>query len=439
MPTYHCWSGGSNTAPYDTWAKAATTLTTAVGAANANADIIKVHKTHTEEVAGDITFTFLANVAVICVDKDASDALATMGVAAWIGNSTVNRSVNIGGSNRNLFFHGITLRTAGSSIDHIVLATNDGMHVDYESCYFWSGTTSSTATIIIGAADSQTFVNATNCTLRFGNVAQSINCIGRAEFIGGSVSSAGSAPTALVRFTIADPGGGSFIWSGGDLSHLAANALVGDASTVAATATFERCRLGSGYVMLDTQTHLNLSGAEVFVLDCSSGDTHGLFGYQNALGSVVSDAGIFFTSGAAAQSWRIVTTANCSYYTPFTTPWLGYYNTVTTAITPYAEILRDGSTTAFQDDEVWCEVLAKVTDASTLGTPYSDRMTLLGTPANQAAGAGLGSWTGEGGSAWSGKVGLNASITPAEVGHISMRFVVGEPSITVYADPQIRT
>jgi len=191
--------------------------------------------------------------------------------------------------------------------------------------------------------------------------------------------------------------------------------------------------------MLATQTHLNFSSAEVFVLDCSSGDTHGLFGYQNALGSVVSDTSIFFTAGAAAQSWKIQTTANCSYYTPFTTPWISYYNTTLTAITPYAEFLRDLSATAYKDDEVWCEVLAKVTNASTQGTPYSDRMTLLGTPANQAAGAGLGSWTGEDSLvAWSGKLGLNATITPAEVGPISMRFVVGKPSSTVYADPQIR-
>jgi hypothetical protein len=34
---------------------------------------------------------------------------------------------------------------------------------------------------------------------------------------------------------------------------------------------------------------------------------------------------------------------------------------------------------------------------------------------------------------------VSPSITPAEVGHIQARIVVGEPSITVYADPQIRT
>jgi hypothetical protein len=190
--------------------------------------------------------------------------------------------------------------------------------------------------------------------------------------------------------------------------------------------------------MLATQTHLNRSSAECYVFDCASGDTHGLFGYANTMGSVVSDTGIFFTSGAAAQSWKIVTTANCSFYTPFETPWFGYYNTVTTSITPYVEILRDGSTTAYQDDEVWLDVMAKTTSGSTQSSLTTDRMTLLGTPANHAAGAGLGSWTGESGTAWSGKL-VMASLTPAEAGHIQARIVVGEPSVTVYVDPQIRT
>jgi hypothetical protein len=65
-------------------------------------------------------------------------------------------------------------------------------------------------------------------------------------------------------------------------------------------------------------------------------------------------------------------------------------------------------------------------------------MTLLGTPANQATGAGAGSWTGENATAWFGKCDSGAAITPAEVGEIIGRLVVGEPSITVYLDPQIR-
>ena len=227
---------------------------------------------------------------------------------------------------------------------------------------------------------------------------------------------------------------------GFDLTHLDATTptLIADSTTQTFLARLVNCKLPSGLVHLATQTATNRGAGEVYLHDCAVGDSHGFFGYYNPMGSIVSDTGIYVTAGAAAQSWKIVTTANCSYYTPFETPWFGYYNTVTTSIAPYVEILRDGSTTAYQDDEVWLDVMAKTNTGSTQSALTTDRMTLLGTPANHAAGAGLGSWTGESGTAWSGKL-VMASLTPAEVGHIQARIVVGEPSITVYADPQIRT
>ncbi len=173
--------------------------------------------------------------------------------------------------------------------------------------------------------------------------------------------------------------------------------------------------------------------------DCSSGDTHGIMHYADAFGSVVSDAGIYYTTGAAGQSWKVVTTANCSAATPFVTPWIAAYHSGVASITPWLEILRDGSSTAYQDDEVWSEWAAKVTSGTVIGTSYSDGMPLLGTPANQDAGAGTGSWTGENATAWSGMCDSGAAFTPAEVGELLARIVAGEPSITVYVDPQIRT
>ena len=66
-------------------------------------------------------------------------------------------------------------------------------------------------------------------------------------------------------------------------------------------------------------------------------------------------------------------------------------------------------------------------------------MTLLGTPADQAESIKSGAdWTGENAAAWFGKLDSGAAITPAEIGHIRARVCVGEPSITVYVDPQIR-
>lgn len=442
MATYYVNSGAAGTNSGADWANAFNAnpgaFTAALAAATTNGDIIKVHKLHTEELALDTTFTIGANISVICVDKDSSDALAAMGTAAWIGNSTANRSITMAGA-RRAYFYGVTLRISGGTADSIALCSSDGAHFEYESCYLWQGNTVGTSNISVGLADCQTFVKAKNCIFRFNATGHRFSVLSKFVIEGGEIAATGTVPTSgLFVANGTDPAGAAVDCIGFDMSYLAANPIVGDATSNAFTVRLAQCKLGTGYVALATQTNLNRSSAEVYIFDCASGDTHGLFGYANAIGSVVSDTGIYFASGAAAQSWKIVTTANCSYYTPFETPWLGYYNTATTSITPYVEILRDGSTTAYQDDEVWLDVIAKTTTGSTASSLTTDRMTLLGTPANHAAGAGLGSWTGESGTAWSGKT-VMASLTPAEAGHIQARIVVGEPSITVYADPQIRT
>jgi hypothetical protein len=442
MATYFLWSGAGGSGTGADWTNAYTTYAAAI-ASKAAGDIIKVHKTHTEELAADTTFTHSQSISVICVDKDASDALATMGTAAWIGNSTSNRGITMAGAFR-VFLYGITLRTAGGTADNMVLGGTDGCHFEYESCYFWHGNTGANSGIFTATADVQSFVKAKNCTFRLNLTTARIGLVSKLVIEGGELAATGTIPTGgLFIAATTDPAGASVEAVGFDMSYLGSNPIVGNATTNVFTARFAQCKLGTGFVPLATQTNLNRSSAEVYLFDCAVGDTHGFFGYYNPMGSVISDgiggSGIYFTSGAAGQSWKITTTPHCSYYTPFETPWFGYYNTVTTAITPYVEILRDGSTTAYQDNQVWFDVAAKTTSGFVTASLFTDRMTLLGSPTNLPAGAGLGSWTGESGTAWSGKVELGSSITPAEVGHIQARIVVGAPSITVYADPQIRT
>jgi len=443
MATYYLNSGAGGAATGADWTNAFLTYTAALAAATASGDIIKVHKTHTEELAADTVYTHQNHISVICVDKDNSDALDTMGDAAWIGNSTTNRSVTMIGAFR-VFLYGITLRTAGTTADSIVLAASDGAHFVYESCYLWHGNTGASLRTT-NVNDIQSFVHLKNTSIRFNAATVTFIIGGRALLEGCLLVATGTAPTSLFNFSVTDPGGGLLDCIGCDFSYLGSNNLVGDSATQAGTARFSQCKLGASYVMLATQTHLNRSSAEVYVFDCASGDTHGLFGYANAMGSVVSDTGIYFTASAAAQSWKVVTTANCSFYTPFETPWFGYYNTGTSAITPYVEIARDVSATAYQNDEVWIDVLAKTTTTSTQSTLYTGRMDLLGSPVNIDTGAGTGSWSpGSGSPDWSGKLvlgtpGSASSITPAEAGRLSFRVVVGEPSTTVYADPQGRS
>lgn len=442
MTTYYVWSGAGGTNSGTSWTDAYTTYGSAVTAATADGDIIKVHYTHTEELSATTTYSFTNNVRTVSVDKDSSDALTAMGATHWLGSSSTNITINFRSStNKNQFFHGITVRngTLVAGNLNIVLSYDDNAHQEYEDCYIWNASAGSSALIIVGngasGAVDQSFTRFKNCTIRFSRDSQVLSIGGHVQIEGGSLSSAGTIPLVFAK---ANRAASVLDVTGFDASALASNTLIGTSTDHKLIAKFSQCKLGTSMVPLATQTPTNRAGSEVSLFDCNSGDTHGIFGYYNALGSVVSDTGIYFTAGAAAQSWKIVTAASCSVYAPFETPWIDLYNTTLSAQSPYIEILRDGSATAYQDDEVWIDVMAKTVGASPISSLTTDRVTPLGTPANQAAGAGLGSWTGEAGTAWSGKCAV-ASLTPAENGHIRARIAVGEPSITVYADPQIRT
>jgi hypothetical protein len=442
MADYFVASGGSNTAPYETWAKAATSLATALAAAATAGDRVIIQynavPSGDAELAADTTYTPAANIQIISASNDGGSAFTptAMGTANWIGNSTTNRGIIIAGSDRISLWSGVTLRTAGASADDLSLSSSAtiGQQTRYEGCYFWLGGTNTSSRLNVTA--DRAYVECHDCTFRLGSTPQRIVFDGgKAVLTNCTLSSAGSTPTTAFAGSTFDA---SVTMIGCDLS-IVTGTLIADCAQVLEF-VFDRCKLGAAVTVLASQTSnpTRVSGSAL-ILDCASGDTQVFFGYYNALGSVVSDTGIYFTAGDAAQSWKIVTTANARFGAPFVTPPIARYNSTLSSITPYLEILRDGSTTAYQDDEVWARFQAKTTSGFTTASTYTDRMTVAGTPANLSAGAGLGSWTGESGTAWSGKIESGSAFTPAEVGDITVTIQVGEPSITVYVDPQIRT
>ena len=175
MATYLLWSGGDGTSGTEAggWAAAYQTYTAALAGATADGDIIKVHKGHTEELGADTTYTYGAHISVICVDKDNSDALSTMGTAAWIGNSTTNRGIVLAGA-KKVYHYGITFRVSGATADVIGLCGTNGAHQVFESCYLWIGNSNASSDIVAGnSVDSLTLTEFTNTTLRFGTSSRS--------------------------------------------------------------------------------------------------------------------------------------------------------------------------------------------------------------------------------------------------------------------------
>lgn len=447
MATYFVASGGSNTAPYDTWAKAATSLQTALTAATSTGDIVVLQydgvPSGDAEVSGTTTWTFGGHIALICASNDGGSSYTPtpMGETGWIGHSTAARTINFAFGAFRVFIFGLTVRNHGTAT--VQWGTSDGSHAECVAGKFWSSSTSASVAWWLGAANNgyTHFVAWEFKAARTSTTSDTYVIRARCDFddcpfiaatatSGGFLTDAAAAWPSVARFT------------GCDFSGMPSSlTYVGNNTRGHSQFVFDRCDLSVSPTMMATQSTVpNRGSAEVYVLDCNAGDTHLAYEYRNAFGSLVLDTSVYYTT--TGYSWKIDTTANCSYFTPFIAPIFGVYHAGTSAITPYVEILRDGSTTPYQNDEIWLQVGVKATSGSTKATLAADRCTLankLGaTLADQANGAGTGSWTGDSG-AWSGKIDSGSSLTPAEVGEISAQVFVGEPSITVYVDPVIRT
>lgn len=438
MATYYVYSGAAGANNGSSWTDAYTTFASAVTAATTSGDIILVHKTHQGTLAATTIWTLAAGVHVYVVDKDASDALAIMGTGGWIGG-TGNFAVTLNGAGYH-HVYGLTIRNGGTSNRDVTIGDSDEAHWEMEDCFYWTDNTSTGVSVIFGHDNADTLVRLVRPTFRFG-AAQRIEVRARLEIYGGSISSAGSVPAYVFsqQFVANDTRKMSVYVEGFDASYAGSAPLFNEAGEAATGAAyFVRCKLGSGYAMLNTARTMG-NGIDVFVFDSATDDTHTVLGHQNALGSTVIDTSIYVTADSEALSWKVASSANANFYKPYRSPWIDRYNAdVATSIQPYIEILRDGSTTAYQDDEVWAEFTAKQTSGFPISTLLTGRMTHFGAPSNHSAGTGTGNWTGESGSAWSGKLQAPSSFTPAEIGHIRGRICIGEPSTTVYASPRVR-
>jgi hypothetical protein len=454
MATYYVSHTGNNTTG-NSWANAKTTLAAGLALATADGDIVLVDHTHTGDNAlgADTTYappTNNKNCSIIAVNTG-TGAVAEMGTSAWIGSSAAARrvTVNPAGAGK-LYLRGLTIRNGGTGSGRLQLAKGSGGgHLEAENCYLWQGNGFGPQGIDLGSTDNggESFCRLVNTTFRFGESSQQIEAAGKIEMYACTISSAGTASARLFTTSTAISTGSGVYAEGCDFSHMAASPTLMHQpdGSLAYEIILVNCKIPAGAVLLRRTNNPNKASSEISLYNCASGDTHYHMAHADAMGdtiietTIVANDGASYDGGTTKTSWKIATTANATFFTPYISPWFDKYHTGTSAITPYLEILRNDSTTAFDNDEVWGEWSYQGTSGSTMSTLISDRMAPLTTPAAQDNGVGLSGWAGESGTAWSGKLQATSSITPAEIGYLRGRVVVGLASATVYVDPTIRT
>ena len=144
--------------------------------------------------------------------------------------------------------------------------------------------------------------------------------------------------------------------------------------------------------------------------------------------TIVRTGGGGASDGTTTISWKVVTTANCTYSMPFECPPIAIWNDTTGSKTATVEGI---AATLPTDQEIWLD-LEYLSDASSpQGSFVNDgKADLLATAANQTSSSAT----------WSGSTTafkLAVTFTPQQKGWVYARVKCAKASSTFYIDPLV--
>jgi hypothetical protein len=436
MAIYYVYSGAGGSNNGSSWANAFTTLTTAF-ATEVAGDTLYVAHDHAETTAAAITLTSSgtssAVTKIVCVNRAGSvppvsaDRRATATVTTTgTSNITLNGVAHYDG----IIFNAGT-GTGSASILIAQLATN--WH-RLDNCSLRLLTTGVVANITLGGISAGgDYVELNNTTVSFANSNHTIICYGRVKW--GNTPSAllGTMPTSL--FQAPNARGGSIECIGVDLSAAGSGkTLVNSAGpSQAGTALFLDCKLDAAV----TKSLAPGSGGTWdidFVRSGSAGVNYTTYSDRMA-GRLIEETTIVRTGGASDGTtpiaWKIATTGNCFYSTPFNCPPMAIWNDTTGAsVTATVEGIWGGGSVP-NDDDVWLEVEFLGDASSPQGSFVNDgKADLLTTAAGQTSSSET--WGGS-----TTKFKLAVTFTPQQKGWIYARVKCAKASTTFYIDPLV--
>lgn len=430
-------SDGSNTSPYDTWAKAATTFGAAV-AVEAAGDNIWVDSAFAESSAGskvyDLSSTANNPTKVLVVDSTgdpeppvASDLTSGASITStdgavqfessgyiygleWSGFSGVNLGAHTQGTYFDITAENCVMycnRAAattpvtsfgkgdGSSTGRVLFKDSKLDFASSQGCYFYCG-----------------FVHFNNVSARSGSTTPDALF----EAIGTTVR---SGVRVLVENSDFTNWGTGFdllkICSAGDVIFRNSKLPTSWAGNWVVTR-----RAGIGWRFVANNISAGSTVYHTYILDGS--------------GTITDETTIVPNSSVADVVWNMTTTAEANEInSPLISEEFHQYNDTTgSAITVTVEFIHD-SVTALQDDEIWLEVSYHATSGSSQGTSIDDkRANLLTTPADQTTSAKVWTTTGL---TNPNEQKLSVTFTPNAAGYLHARVYLGKPSYTVYVEP----
>lgn len=426
MAQVHLASSGSNTAPYDTWAKAATTLATAVGALVAGDDLL-ISSAHAETAAG-VSLTLPGTVSAPCRVlsgvPDTVSGLASLAFGAAFTSTTTGCSISGVG-----YLYGVAIESSTASAMAVNVGATSGNVLVLEECVIGRPGTASTSTWGIGPSGAGTGANVTliNTKFKAGHASQRIKANGIITIKDGGLAEGSSALTGFFSLS-ADQRGARLTVEGFDASLAATTAnLISAAGSGGSCALLRGVKLPAGWS--GGPGGGSLVGAEVDMVDYQIGTTHYPAWSKRHNGDIQSDLAVIL-SGDHSRKW--VTGAGCKapatelrgmpVYVPLSS---GVARTIE------MEVLTDN--VALTTAEVWIEVDVFDTSGDWLYGVASGRPSQIAVSTNLAASAA--SWASPGVTSPLAQKAAVSVPAPSQAGYAIARLVIGKPSVTVWAHP----
>lgn len=432
MASYYVYSGAVGAADGTSWADAYTTLA-AAATARAAGDIFFVADDHVETQGTAMTVTFPGTSAspnyCLCVVRVGGTVppvnadLRDTATISTTGASAINLLGFVEG-------YGIIFSCAGGGANSATFQVGGAYVQKWKNCVFGYATTAN-RTLSIGIETGPCVTEFINCKLSFAVVGQLVGIKG--NFIWrdtvGAITGA-AVPTNLFN------GGsthGSLLIEGVDLSAMVTGKnIVG--STQIPSVYLKDCKLDSAVTIAARQTVA--SPQATYIIRSDSGATNyrhekrgGYAGDQTVELTIVRTDGA--SDGTTPISWKLVTTANARWTSPFEALPISVWNSTTgSAITLTVQGIWGGGTVPNNDD-IWMDVEYPGSALTPMGSFISSGKTSVLATAT-AIPVGSGTWGGS-----TTKFAMSVSFTPQMKGPITVYIKAAAASATFYIDPKV--
>lgn len=440
MTVYYVDDGGSNTSPFDTWAKAAPTLaalqTSIAASTSTDGNIIYIGAdsiSSGDGVGATVTFTGPTNGNVRIIS-------ATVGTTNYAKSASNQILVN-GGDFKVIFRDGFSL--FGIKISSTgMIQFNTGVGASGVNCAI---TTSECTALIGGNRQLELTQSGSTPTLSRhigltiypdkdsgSNNRQFVDIYGgRTELIGLVLTNSASGRNGPLFSGL---GLGSILRvSGSDLSTIADQTAILVWGSAQGDAEFAHCKTLASPTW--TSGTGNVQGA-LRAINCQAADAPEGFYSIDFWGTVQSSATVYRTGGASVEgipaSWKMISAATAKMSRPLYSPWMYVPITAAGTKTYTVYVSQDGGAGDLTDVEVWLELEYMATANIGTTTWTSDRGAgdFSGTVQDDDVTSTWSSIT----ATYKQKLAIS-SVSVGEEGLCRLRVGLGKASQTLYVDP----